>query len=100
MTDARINASLFKNTRKESENQPDFTGPGSVSIENLKAIYEAAVANQVSFDDRGNVVVRVAGWKKTSSSGNAYISLSLQLDRPKPATTAPAATVEITDDLF
>jgi uncharacterized protein (DUF736 family) len=100
MTDARINASLFKNTRKESGNQPDFTGPGSVSVESLKAIYEAAVANQVSLDDRGNVVVRVAGWKKTSASGNAYISLSLQLDRPKPAATTPAASVEITDDLF
>ncbi len=99
MTDARINASLFKNTRKEAENQPDFTGPGSVSIENLKALYEAAVANQVALDDRGNVVVRVAGWKKSSASGNAYISLSLQLDRPKPP-AAPAAPVEITDDLF
>jgi uncharacterized protein (DUF736 family) len=100
MIDARINASLFKNTRKETENQPDFTGPGSVSIESLKALYEAAVANQVVLDDRGNVVVRVAGWKKTSSSGNAYISLSLQLDRPKPAAAPVVAASEVTDDLF
>ena len=100
MIDARINASLFKNTRKETENQPDFTGPGSVSIENLKALYEAAVANQVVLDDRGNVVIRVAGWKKTSTSGNAYISLSLQLDRPKPAAAPAAAVADTVDDLF
>ena len=89
MADPNINASLFKNDRKEQPNQPDFTGPGSVSPDNLKALYEAAVSGKAVFDDRGGIKIRAAGWRKETSSGTAYISLSLQLDRsqvaPEPA---------------
>jgi len=89
MADPNINASLFKNERKEQPNQPDFTGPGSVSPENLKALYEAAVSGNAVFDDRGGIKIRVAGWRKETASGISYISLSLQLDRPQAA-PAPA----------
>ena len=89
MADPNINASLCKNDRKEQPNQPDFTGPGSVSPDNLKALYEAAVSGKAVFDDRGGIKIRAAGWRKETSSGTAYISLSLQLDRsqvaPEPA---------------
>lgn len=95
-----INASLFKNTRKETANQPDFTGPGSVTPENLKAIFDAAQSSDVQLDDRGAIKVRVAGWKKTSNSGTSYISLSIQLDRPKPAEPTATATATAEDDLF
>ena len=84
MPDA-INASLFKNERKEKENQPDFTGPGSITPESLKAIYEAALSDQAVFDDKGAIKVRVAGWRKESAKGVPYISLSLSLEQPRPA---------------
>lgn len=103
MTDATIYASLFRNERKERENQPDFTGPGSVSPENLKALYEAAINDQAQFDDRGNIKVRVAGWKKESSGGKAYISLNLTLDKPKPdpkAMLTSMASQPTTEDDF
>lgn len=95
-----INASLFKNTRKETANQPDFTGPGSVTSENLKAIFDAVQAGDVQHDDRGAIKIRVAGWKRTSASGTSYISMSIQLDRPKPAEPATTATTIAEDDLF
>lgn len=97
MANPAINASLFKNDRKESANQPDFTGPGNVTPENLKALYEAAVGGQAVFDENGSIKVRVAGWKKESASGKTYISLSLQLEQPKSA-PAPAAVSD--DSLF
>lgn len=90
MPDPAINASLFKNDRKESANQPDFTGPGTITPENLKAIYEAALSDQAVFDEKGAIKIRVAGWKKESAKGTAYISLSLQLERPR-ADAAPVA---------
>jgi len=86
-----LSAALFRNERKETSAQPDFTGPGSITPDALKAWYEAAVSNDAVFDERGNIKIRVAGWKKESSGGKAYISLSVSLDLPKPAPAAPTA---------
>lgn len=91
MSDFNIQAALFKNERKERDNQPDFTGPGSVTPEALKSFYEAAVGGDASFDADGRIKIRVAGWRKTSSSGRSYISLSISIDRPRPETPAAAA---------
>ena len=99
MANPAINASLFKNERKESQNQPDFTGPGSVTPENLKALYEAAVGGQAVFDDNGNIKIRVAGWKKESAKGTAYISMAIQLEQPRPD-VAPVAAASAPSDLF
>lgn len=80
-----INASIFKNERKEKDNQPDFTGPGTVTPDALKAIYEAALGDQAVFDEKGAIKVRVAGWRKESAKGTPYISLSIQLEQPRTA---------------
>ena len=92
MSNPALNASLFKNDRKESPNQPDFTGPGTVTPETLKAMYDAAVSNHAVFDDNGAIKIRVAGWKKESAKGVAYISLSIQLERAR--TEAPAPKID------
>ena len=65
MANPAINGSLFKNDRKETDNQPDYTGPASVTPEALKALYEAAVGGKAVFDDKGAIKVRLAGWLKT-----------------------------------
>lgn len=98
MSNPAINASLFKNDRKESANQPDFTGPGSITPDNLKALYEAAVGGKAVFDDNGSIKIRIAGWKKESASGKSYISLSIQLEQPKPAPVAASGPSD--DSLF
>ena len=98
MANPAINASLFKNERKDSPNQPDFTGPGSVTPDNLKALYEAALGGQAVFDDNGSIKIRVAGWKKESASGKTYISLSIQLEQPRPEAKPAAKTSS--GDLF
>jgi hypothetical protein len=90
-----INSSLFKNERKERDNQPDFTGPGQITKADFMAMYDQVIANQYNEDDEGRIKVRVAGWKKQSKSGKAYISLSLSIDdygvEVKPA-AAPSST--------
>ena len=75
-----FNASLFKNDRKERDNQPDFTGPGTISKEDLMAIADMVTKEEVNFDENGSAKIRVAGWKKQSKSGLAYISLAISPD--------------------
>lgn len=100
MANDNIQAALFKNDRKERDNQPDFTGPGTVTPEALQAMYNAAVSDGAVFDKDGRIKVRVAGWKKTSGNGKAYISLSIQLEEPRdipasaPVKKAPAPAEE------
>ena len=91
-----FNSSLFKNERKERDNQPDFTGPGQLTKEDFLAIYDQVMANQYNTDEEGRIKVRVAGWKKQSKSGKAYISLSLSIVEAKPA----AAPSSAENDLF
>lgn len=51
--------SLFKNTKKQKENHPDYQGECKV----------------------GGVKYRISGWKKKSAKGTDWLSLSVQPDR-------------------
>lgn len=96
-----INASLFKNTRKETDRQPDFTGPGNVSKEDFMAIADAVTSGKFNADDNGNIKIRVAGWKKEAKSGVSYISLAISVDDygvTESATVTSAKKQE--EDLF
>jgi uncharacterized protein (DUF736 family) len=48
--------SLFKNDRKEKENQPDYTGTGMC----------------------GGEEIRISAWLKTAKSGKKFLSMSFQ----------------------
>jgi hypothetical protein len=95
-----INSSLFKNERKERDNQPDFTGPGQITKADFMAMYDQVIANQYNEDDEGRIKVRVAGWKKSSKSGKAYISLSLSIDDYGVEAKPAAAQASAEGDLF
>ncbi len=94
-----INCSMFKNERKERDNQPDFTGPGQVTKEDLMAMLDQVTKGQFNADDDGRVKVRIAGWKKQAASGKAYISLSLQID-DYGCEAQTASTPSTSSDLF
>lgn len=61
---------LFREENKKSDKSPDFTGTVTISRELAKAALES-----------WNGEVRVAGWKNTSKTGTAYISLKLSEKR-------------------
>ena len=100
---AAFSASLFKNDRKESERQPDFTGPGNISKEDFMTIADAITGGRIKTDERGDVQLRVAGWTNKSKNGRIYVSLQLSLDdygldaAPAKATTPVGVKNE---DLF
>ena len=96
-----FSASLFKNDRKDSDRQPDFTGPGSISKEDFMAIADAVTGGKMQLNERGEIKLRVAGWRRESSAGKPYISIQLQVDDYKPAApTAGAAKPSLEEDLF
>jgi len=95
-----FNSSLFKNERKERENQPDYTGPGQITKEDFLAIYDQVMANRYNTDDEGRIKVRVAGWKKQSKTGKTYISLSLSIDDYGVQPQAAAAAKILDEDDF
>ena len=59
--DKNNSGALFKNDKKKTEKQPDFTG--EIVIEDKK--------------------FRLAGWKRVSPKGTAFISLKATLPEPK-----------------
>ncbi len=95
-----LNASLFKNDRKEKEQQPDFTGPGSVSKEDFMSIADAITAGRFNSDDNGNIKIRVAGWKKAAMSGVSYISLAISVDDYNLQSAPAPFAIKEAEDLF
>jgi len=96
-----FSASLFKNDRKETEKQPDFTGPGSISQADFMAIADAITGGKAQTNERGEIKLRIAGWRRESAAGKAYISIQLSVDDYQPnAAPAPAAKSAAAEDLF
>ena len=96
-----LNASLFKNTRKENDRQPDFTGPGSVTKEDFMLIADAITAGKFNTGDDGSIKLRVAGWRKNSKSGVNYISLSISVDDyVKPGPAPASSAIKEAEDIF
>jgi hypothetical protein len=86
-----FNASLFVNDRKSTEQQPDLTGPGSISKEDFLLIYDQVMAGKYNEGDRGEIKLRVAAWRKESGGGKKYLSLSLSVDDYTPAAVPAVA---------
>jgi uncharacterized protein (DUF736 family) len=67
---------LFRNTKKESDKQPDFTG-------------------SLDLDDKGEKRLRLAAWVKTGEKAGKFLSVAASEPLAKAeATPAPAAAVE------
>jgi uncharacterized protein (DUF736 family) len=69
---------LFKNERKENQNQPDLTG-------------------SLDLDKDGNRL-RLAAWMKTGEKAGPYLSVTGELPRKADASTASAASALAEED--
>ena len=76
---------LFVNTRRKSDNQPNFRGEVTLSKALLKELVEEV--------KKGNEAkLAIAAWEKKCKAGNTYLSLSAQkvVDyKPQPMDTSP-----------
>jgi uncharacterized protein (DUF736 family) len=70
---------LFKNDKKESENQPDFTG-------------------SLDLDDKGEERLRLAAWAKTGEKAGKYLSVSVSEFLKESAAATATATAD--DDII
>ena len=70
-----VNFALFKNNYATTDRHPSEVGKIELSEELLKAIVERSDKGQM-------VVLREAGWERTSKAGTKYKSCKLELDRP------------------
>ena len=64
--------SLFFNQKKSSDKAPDFTGTLTIG-EDLAALIRKSP---------GSVQFRLAGWKKVTSTGNNWLSISVSNNEP------------------
>ena len=77
--DNNLRGALFRNEKKEKENQPDYTG--NVEVEGTK--------------------YNMAGWMRDAKSGKKYMSISLYIPEPKHSAapvSAPSQTSQSMDD--
>jgi len=66
----REGGAFFANTRKTSQNMPDYRGELRISAETLANLNEQANSGVQ------NPIIQISGWKKTSNSGTVFISMS------------------------
>jgi hypothetical protein len=97
---SKLNLALFKNDRKQTEAQPDYTGLGAVSKEDFMALCDQVTSGRFNQDSDGRIKLRVAGWLKESSSGKNYISLSVSVDDYQAAQPVSNAAPAKTDPIF
>lgn len=64
--------SLFFNQKKSSDKAPDFTGTLTIGEELAELLRKSP----------GSVQFRLAGWKKVTSTGNSWLSISVSNNEP------------------
>lgn len=93
----KLNLAIFKSTKPDSK--VDFSGRMNIKPEELDTFCAFVLSQPV--DQYGSVQVPVTGWKKTSSSGVAYVSAVAQPPRdwvpPVSAQAAAQSLAQATD---
>lgn len=88
----RARGSLFSNTRKTSDNAPEYTGPGSISREAIQALLDAFDGDGLMDEMTGELKIRFAAWKKVSANGRPYLFTTIEPHMPAPeAASTPGA---------
>ena len=102
MTDFAVNGALFSQSADDmkkrmggrydpSKNYPQYDGVMSVPADVAYALAEYIMQGK-PVGDRNEIPIAISGWKKTSSSGKAYLSLSFKPHyKYEKLETAPAS---------
>jgi len=70
---------LFDNERRTADKHPTHQGNGVIPRELLKQLVD-----QIKVQEDGEEVrVRIAAWPRVSKNGNNYLSITMELERPK-----------------
>ena len=83
--------SLFANKVKKHPKSPDYSGDLLIDVSTLEIV-------------DGVATVKLAGWKKTSSTGSTFLSLSVDTFKPdpsrvKPMKPNPDSAADLDDDI-
>lgn len=91
-----LRASLFKDT---SERRVDYSGSATIKREDAMLLMDYLLSDRAESDDYG-LKLYISGWKKTSSGGKDYLSLSIQppMRAYQEAAPAPAPLTPPDDD--
>lgn len=68
--------SLFANKVKKHPKSPDYSGDLLIDVSTLEV-------------NGGVATVKLAGWKKTSSTGSTFLSISIDTFKPDPNRARP-----------
>ncbi len=70
---------LFENDRRTTDKQPTHRGNGTIPRDLLKQLVD-----QIKVQESGDEVrVQIAAWPRVSKNGNNYLSMTMELERPK-----------------
>ena len=82
---------LFDNDRRKTDKHPTHQGNGVIPRDLLKQLVDQIKVQE----DSSEVKVRLAAWPRVSKNGNNYLSITIELDRPKEdRRPEPAVTPE------
>jgi hypothetical protein len=102
MTDFAVNGALFSQSADDmkkrmrdrydpSKNYPQYDGVMNIPADVAYALAEYIMQGK-PVGDRNEIPIAISGWKKTSSSGKAYLSLSFKPHyKYEKLETAPAS---------
>lgn len=87
MTEAKMNLTIFKDTKNE---KIDYSGKATIKADQVDALI--AYLKSASPNQYGDIELRIAGWNKQSKSGTGYISAVASTPRQQQQPVAVAAT--------
>lgn len=89
----KLNFAIFKNDKPDSK--LDYSGVLNLKVDELDDLCKWAMSQEVN--QYGTVELRIAGWKRESKAGRAYISALAEPPEPPAVDAAAQSLAKATD---